>query len=255
MKAFWRDDDSRITSYADWLGQIGAKNRVPGTSAPTLATAWSGPIELFGALARQEALAGFVVEGLFVEAQTHFDPYAGPRNHDALLTGRLPDGARVVVCVEAKADESLGQTVEQYARAASTKRTRRENTDAPERLERLLARYVPWPATEPRVLELRYQLLAALAGAEAAAAAEGAEHAVLLIHEFRTDGRPGTNARRNEADLRRFVTTVFGEEPPPDASAPWCIGLPVSQDSEPTRPALYLAKAVTDLRSETLRSG
>jgi hypothetical protein len=40
---------------------------------------------------------------------------------------------RVVICVEARAGEDLGQTVEQYARAAPAKRESGEGTKAPER--------------------------------------------------------------------------------------------------------------------------
>jgi hypothetical protein len=76
-----------------------------------------------------------------VEAESHFDEHGGPRNHDAVVHGHLPDGSRIVVCVEAKAGEALGQTVEQYAKAAHHNLEKNKPTDAPKRLEKLLERY------------------------------------------------------------------------------------------------------------------
>jgi hypothetical protein len=55
-----------------------------------------------------------------------------------------------VVCVEAKADEDLGQTVRGCREAIERKEAKGEKTNAGERLDDLLARFMLDPS-EPRV--------------------------------------------------------------------------------------------------------
>ena len=185
--------------------------RTKRTSAPTLAAIWAGPVELWGALQLEPAFDGAVIDKVVAEAQAAFDRYrGGRRNHDLVVHLRLASGDRLVVCVEAKAGEDLGPTVEQYRKAAEAKRRRGEKTNAPERLDDLLAHYVPHDPSEERVLKMRYQLLSALAGSVAVAGHEKADHAVLMLHEFITDQRPGHASDRHEdvsvASLRLFST-------------------------------------------------
>jgi hypothetical protein len=51
MRFFWRNNDAPLTAHSAWVTRLERKNRVTGTSAPTLATAWSGPLDLLAALA------------------------------------------------------------------------------------------------------------------------------------------------------------------------------------------------------------
>jgi hypothetical protein len=183
------------------------------------------------------------------KAQSTFDKHpGGRRNHDLVVHGRLTNGDRLVVCVEAKAGEDLGPTVQQYRRAAAARRARGENTNAAQRLDELLARYVHHEASEERVRKMRYQLLSALAGTEAEAAGTGADHAVLMLHEFITDQRPGTMIK-HELAVHDFATTVFDCEPPSSQKLPWCVEV---QSPEGMAAKLYLARALTDLRVATL---
>jgi hypothetical protein len=252
MRFSWKVETAELVSHADWRARLEKKNRQPGTSAPTLAAAWAGPLELMGALRKLPQFADVVLDQVTVERESRFDRYGGPRNHDLVARGRLPNDERIVVCVEAKAGEALGQTVQQYSRAGKAKREKGESTKAPERLQELLQRYAPhYESTEERVRLMRYQLLSALAGTEAEATESGAKHAVLMVHEFRTDQRPEDKTASNMAELHRFVTTVFDCEHPSADWMPWCIEVP--------RPAsmsakLYIAWAVTDLTTATLMS-
>lgn len=251
MRTFWKTTDAPLTSHAEWRQRIEKKNRQQGTSAPTLAAAWAGPVEVIGVLGRLPQLADFLLEQIVVERESHFDAYGGPRNHDLVARGRLADGDRVVVCVEAKAGEDLGQTVKQYARAAQAKRDRGEPTNAPERLHELLSNYLPHhDPTDERVRLMRYQLLSALAGTEVEAADAEAQHAVLMVHELRTDQRPEDKTATHLADLHHFATTVFDRELPSGETTPWCFELPAPASMTAR---LYLAWAVTDLRATTLQ--
>src|SRR5437660_929425 len=102
----------------EWRGRLG-KNSKQGTSSPTLAAVWGGPVELMGALRHQPEFEGLRLTQLVVEAQSSVDEFSGPRNHDLVTRGELPSGECVVICVEAKAGESFGATVERQTSAAA----------------------------------------------------------------------------------------------------------------------------------------
>src|SRR4051812_30959182 len=124
MRAFWRAAES-LNSHAQWRGRLG-KNRKQGTSAPTLAAVWAGPIELMGALGHQPHFTGLRLTSVTVEAQSAVDQFSGPRNHDLVVGAELPNGERVVVCIEAKAGESFDVTVKQQTTVAERARLRAE---------------------------------------------------------------------------------------------------------------------------------
>lgn len=112
MRFFWRSDDDPLSSYSAWVDRIDHKNRQPGTSAPTLATVWAGPLDLLGALGTHPDLAGLTVHTATVEKKTEFDEHGGNvRNHDLVVRASTGSGERVAVCVEAKAGEPLGLTL------------------------------------------------------------------------------------------------------------------------------------------------
>jgi hypothetical protein len=253
MRAFWRGDQP-LHSYAQWRAKLG-KNSKQGTSAPTLAAVWAGPVELMGVLRDQPALEGLRLTHITVEAQSPVDKFSGPRNHDLVARGELPNGERVVVCVEAKAGESFGATVEQQTAAADRAEARAEKdgrtSNAPDRLKGLLERFVGYPPTDRRVQDMRYQLLTALAGTLSEAEEQGAQHAVLMVHEFLTDERPAEEVLlEHDRDLQNLVTTVFDLEPTSAGQVPWCIDVSGMQwDGDRN---LYLARAITDLRTATL---
>jgi hypothetical protein len=208
-------------------------------------------------LRHQPQFDGLRLTQLVVEAQSSVDEFSGPRNHDLVARGELPSGECVVICVEAKAGESFGATVKQQtaaaARAKSVAEKAGKTSNAPARLEGLLARFVNYSASEPRVQNMRYQLLTALAGTLSEAEEQGAEHAVLMVHEFLTDERSDAEiVRDHDRELHNFATTVFGLEPPSAEHAPWCVdvsGMPWSGNRK-----LYLARAISDLRTSTLES-
>jgi hypothetical protein len=252
MRVGWKTTNAPLSSYAGWRARISKKNRRQGTSAPTLAAAWGGPIEMLGALRSLPVFEDVAVDSIVVERESHFDAHGGPRNHDLVAYARLHNGQHVVVCVEAKAGENLGETVEAYRHAAHVKRNRGEATNAAERLRDLLAKYVPHLDPDAESVRLmRYQLLSALAGTEAEATAAGADHAVLMIHEFLTDQRPMDRTAEHMADLRHFCATVLDCEPPDGLQVPWCFQAPAPGSLAAN---LYIAWAVTDLRRETLEA-
>jgi len=248
MRFLWRSEQTSLSSYAAWLEEIDTKNREPGTSAPTLAAAWAGPLDLLGALATNPELAHLTPFSVTVEEKASFDAYRGNvRIHDLVLRAATAGGEPVVVCVEAKAGEPLGATVaEQTAAAAKAGRTNpRSNASA--RLNDLVARFCPHPPNDDRVEALRYQLLTAWAGTLADAV--GSAHAIFAVHEFRTDRRPDDKTAINGAELQRFGEVVLDCEVPPPGTVPWCVRVPNVPD---VSAALYVAHLVTDLRADNV---
>lgn len=251
MKSSWRNGGDPLHSHGGWRARLDPKNRRKGTSAPTLAEVWAGPLEMFGALRHQPVLGGLQVDEVIVEGQSAVDQFSGPRNHDLIVRGQLPSTDRVVVCVEAKAGESLGATVGEQSKAAGAAKSKNASSNAPARLDGLLKRFVPYPPDEPRVQQLRYQLLTALAGTLSEAESYQARHAVLMIHEFLTDERDRPDiVQTHDRDLWNFCTTVLDLEPPSAEQEPWCVSAGALGDTPD--PQLYLAHAVTDLRTRTL---
>lgn len=177
MRFFWRSDNDELTTHAAWVGKLDPKNRQPGTSAPTLANAWSGPLDLLGALATHASFQGVAISSATVEERAAFDEHGGNvRNHDVVVRGTNAAGDRVVVCVEAKAGETLGATVAEQKVATKKALTENPKSKAAERLDGLVTRFCRHPIDHPEVAALRYQLLTAWAGTLASAA--GAQHAV-----------------------------------------------------------------------------
>lgn len=243
MRVHWRN--TPISGHQAWRAEIGEKNDQPGRSAPVLAQAWSGPVELYAALSQTPELADLVIESIAVEVQTSFDSYDGPRNHDLVVEGDA-NGAKTVICIEAKAGESLGAEVSKQARDAAKAKEKNPKSHAPDRLTELLR---DWTGeTDPeaeRVRGLRYQLFTAAAGTVSEARKRGARQTVLIIHDFLTDERPS----HTRAALEDFVAVVFPDSTLPDDTEPWCTKaeLPAAiQGDDDLR--FFLAHAVSDFR-------
>lgn len=248
MRVFWRSEKDELASHMAWVGKLEPKNRRPGTSAPTLASAWSGPLDLVGALATHPTFAGIAISTATVEEKAKFDTHGGNvRNHDVVVRGTTKEGDSVVVCVEAKAGETLGKTVAEQTAATEQALTANANSKAIKRLNDLITRFCRHPIEDPLVAALRYQLLTAWAGTLVHGAVAG--HVVLAVHEFRTDERPHDKSGINADELGRFARAVLGCELPGAVSIPWCVRVP---DVEGVDAALYVAHVVTDLRSIAL---
>jgi hypothetical protein len=95
MRFFWRSEDAPLTTHSAWVKRLERKNRVSGTSAPTLATAWSGPLDLFAALETHPELVDLVIHDGIVEMKPTFDDRGGnARNHDLLCMRLRPVASR-----------------------------------------------------------------------------------------------------------------------------------------------------------------
>jgi hypothetical protein len=135
------------------------------------------------------------------ERITVFDDCGGePRNADLVLWGHNVCG-KVLVSVEAKADESFGEIAGEYVQKSTTRNAR---SRVPERFRLLCSGVLGTGSDDKDARALRYQLLTAVAGAIVEAQRYGADATLFIVHEFvgKTDDE---KLRANEADLNRFV--------------------------------------------------
>lgn len=185
-----------------------------GRSAMELARAWfvsskpSCPREVADLSASHPRTVGLTpVKG--VPGHVMSLPQRGEgRNHDLLFLAEGEAG-RAVISVEAKVDESFGETVGTYWDKGKRSATR---TRAPERIEALLSMAFgatarpdayPWCG-------LRYRLLTA--GTAIEAAGRQASVAVVIVHEFRTESADAEKMAVSGADFQSFVCAL--SDPP-----------------------------------------
>jgi len=209
--------DRIITSLPEWETHAGPKSKghwVDDRSAKEVARAWlaSGeqlPPEVSAALLGHPRFGAALEWQAEPEAKLRFDNFAGePRNSD--LSVHVRDAAgRYLIAVEAKADESYGETIAQTIAAARTRLNENPRSDGLNRVHQLqdaLFGVAAGPAVH--LAGLRYQLLTAAAGA----LCEGERHAysrtVLLIQEFVTRKTDDTNHARNTQDLLNFMNAL-----------------------------------------------
>jgi hypothetical protein len=221
--------DHHIASVDDWFVHAAPKGKEKhwqeGRSAMEAAKAWLEgggvelPAEVHAALAQHPDFGPVLSWNAEPEARLKFDSFAGEaRNCDVAVIARDSAGP-YLLAVEAKADESFGETVSAALAAALDRRIKNPRSNGLARIETLACLLLrPRDENLAKAGELRYQLLTACAGALAEADRLRVPRAVMLVHEFVTPGDPekeGTSPdnklKRNAADLARFVSRVSGE--------------------------------------------
>ncbi len=206
-----------ITDWRAWTRPKKDYQWRAGRSAMELARAWFVspmpicPQEIADLLASHPRTAGLtLIEGI-PEHVTSLPERGEGRNHDLLL---LADGgsSRTVISVEAKVDESFGETIGAYWDQGGRSAT---PTRAPERIEALLS--MAFGATARPDVDpwrgLRYQLLTAFTGTAIEASRWQAAAAVVIVHEFRTEIVDGENVAVNTEDFQSFVSALLGLSP------------------------------------------
>jgi hypothetical protein len=196
-----------IQSVEDWFSyappKMGERQWKDSRSAKETAKSWfrnGAPTPPYELVALLEARFGTEVS--FDEARPEcvieLDDFAGEhRNCDLVVLCNL-GVKRLVINVEAKADEPFGDEVgEYYDQKVGS------GSNVPARIHQLSKALFGRVADEA-IRELRYQLLHA-AATLIEAAASSADVAVLLVHEFRSASLNGRKLSQNEADWRNFV--------------------------------------------------
>lgn len=203
-----------IHSVDDWFQysppKQGAIQWKDGRSAKELAKSWckgSGPAvpdEIRRILATHPLTANFEPRQATPEWQTPLDDFPGePRNCDLLLEG-ISDGKKLVVAIEAKADESFGPLI-----GAALRDAQGRPSNLPGRI-RGLSQAIFGRELDQAIARLRYQLLHATAGTLIEAKLRGAAAGVFLVQEFRGASCSEENLRANEGDLLSFLSKLTG---------------------------------------------
>jgi hypothetical protein len=209
-----------ISSLADWARFAGPKiasQWVEGRSAYELANTWCGvngpavPAEFRQLLESRGETAGLVIDEVLPEHRIRFDNNAGePRNADLAIVGQV-GRSRVALTVEAKADEPFAATVASTFSMALERGLGYPRSRGVQRIEHLgQALFSRRQRGQPSIGNLRYQLLTALAGTLAFARDREAAIAVLIVHEFVTDGTSDDRHFENAKDYAAFLHRLGG---------------------------------------------
>lgn len=140
-------------------------------------------------------------------------PFRGEgRNHDLVAVGTV--GSRqLLLAVEGKVDETLGETIGTYWRKSKAS----PRSGAWKRIDSLLAS-VFGPnavAIEHPWRTLKYQLLTAVVGTAIEARARKCDIAVLCIHEFITESAKPERLKKNDEALGDFLHALGAHKPQP----------------------------------------
>jgi hypothetical protein len=139
-----------------------------------------------------------------------FDTNGGNgRNHDLLILAKDKGSNKVIVSIESKVDESFGDTVAKTIASAKKAKDKNNKSKASERVNEL--REVFFGERNDNQLELRYQLLTAVAGTIAEAKKQGANSAYFLVQTFVSDEINDNKHKQNQKDLNDFLS-VFTKE-------------------------------------------
>ena len=142
------------------------------------------------------------IERAVPEYEVRFDEYGRGRVHDLGIFAATQNGESVFIGVEAKVDESFGGTVLDSYLDAKAKQICGVNTNAPQRIEKLLGQHFLEPSRE--MFDVRYQLLYATLGTIAAKS----DHSILYVLVFRTSLYSETKSAENHRDYVYFMEKV-----------------------------------------------
>jgi hypothetical protein len=197
-----------IRSVEDWFSfappKMGDRHWKDGRSAKELAQSWfkSGIANPPGELvAMLEAKFGTGIT--FVEAKPEciieLDDFTGEHRNCDLVVLCNVDAKRMVINVEAKADEPFGDLIGEYF-----DRKIGSGSKVPERI-RQLSKVLFGREVDETIRNLRYQLLHAAAATLIEAEKNRAEMGLFLVHEFRTAALNRNRLTQNRTDWENFV--------------------------------------------------
>ena len=225
-----------ITELDEWTRPKRPYHWQPWRSAMELARFWTethicGTVPPDYREILEPEFPGFSIHVGRPEHPTYLPPKgsAGPREHDLHLRGTLPSGS-LTACVEAKADEPFGKTINEKWIQAKKTLERKPGSKMKTRLEDLLE--CIWGLRQPMssLSELRYQLLHALVGT-AIQTLQDADRAdqsaygtgVLLIHVFESDWTGRSKLEQNQRDLENFMRALPNMVIPATGIVPGCL--------------------------------
>ena len=204
-----------IRSVEDWFkyappkkGELQWKDK---RSAKELALSWfrngnPNPPEELVALLESKFGTGVTFDAAKPECIIELDDFVGEHRNCDLVVCCNAGTKRMVINVEAKADEPFGEVIGEYYdhTAAPHPDGQVSRSNVPARIRQLsLALFRREP--DEAIRNLRYQLLHAAAATQIEARANEAEIGLLLVHEFRSASLNRDQLNQNATDWQNFV--------------------------------------------------
>jgi hypothetical protein len=204
-----------LTSLEDWARLAGPKSPdqwVDDRSAKEVARAWlegngvTLPAEVSSPLIAHPAFGPVLSWDAEPEARLPFDNFPGETRNTDLSVHAQDAHGKYLIAVEAKADEPFSDTVGKTLENALERSLQNPRSNGVSRIQALAQALIgARTAGDPWIMDLRYQLFTACAGALCEADRRGYNRALFLVHEFVTDRTLDENHRNNAADLDLFV--------------------------------------------------
>jgi Domain of unknown function (DUF6946) len=141
------------------------------------------------------------------EFEVQFDKNGHGREHDLGIFGKTESGRSIFIGVEAKVDESFGETIGKAYTRSLSKTLNGKSTNGTLRIEELLQN--TYASIKPSHFQLRYQLLHALAGTTKAkwkSSSPGIKIFMVLI--FKTNLFNPRKGKRNMKDYLKFMKAL-----------------------------------------------
>jgi uncharacterized protein DUF6946 len=197
-----------IRSVQDWFsyappkkGELQWKDK---RSAKELAQSWlrngtpKPPAEL-DALLEARFSTGVTVDEAMPERIIELDDFVGEHRNCDLVVLCNVDAKRMVINIEAKADEPFGDVIGEYL-----DRKTGSGSNVPARI-RQLSRALFGREPDEAIRKLRYQLLHAAAATLIEARANDAAMGLLLVHQFWSASLSRDKLNQNATDWQNFV--------------------------------------------------
>lgn len=203
-------DGPEIRTLADWKRHASTKGKwADHFSAKELARLWltgDGARHIEGRLAG--VMPGLRIQHAVAEARSRFDRWpGGVRNHDVLALGSW-DGGQAIIGVEGKVNESLDAKLSAKYEVAQTRKRKHLNSNLDLRVDGLLAVLLgKHYADDPKLADLRYQVLSALAGT-VAEASETTTAAAVVIHLIDTPQAKPEKSRETRTAVDDFANVA-----------------------------------------------
>lgn len=255
-----RKSGKLIETLEDWESLAGPKTKdqwVDGRSAKEAARAWlegkslTMPSEINSALANSDYFGNILKWEAEPEARLKFDDFKGePRNSD-LSVKVIDEMGPYLLTVEAKADESFGQTIAKTYAQATARLLDNPRSNGINRILQLS--YIILGMNNENEIQktsIRYQLLTACAGTLAEAEKHGYGRAVMLIQEFITNKTNDINHKKNTKDLLDFVSLIScGKVQSMDSGAIYGPFRTPGQTTRKSQVDLFFCKTVRNIRT------
>lgn len=181
-----------------------------GRSAQALANHFTSPdiVSSNGIKVLKDNLSKFgltdvVMHHAKIEHESRFDKYGKGRMQDLVIWANKDD-LPIVICIEAKVDESFDKNIPDAYEKAKKVLEKKPNSNAKRRIEDLCSKYFAGEKIED-LSHIRYQLLYYLAGSLAEAEKGIVYMPIMVYHTSEYDKIAGEN---NKKDYRAFMESL-----------------------------------------------